>query len=49
MREAYLTRLTFALLEQIKGLAKSCASVSGITGISDEGACFSTASVQISL
>lgn len=49
MHEAYLTRVIFALLEQIKGLVKSCASVSGITGVSDEGVCFSTASVQISL
>jgi len=49
MHEAYLTRLIFALLEQIKGLVKSCASVADITGASDEGACFSTASIQISL
>lgn len=49
MHQAYFARLIFALLEQIKGLAKSYASVSGITRFSDEGACFSTASVQISL
>lgn len=49
MHEAQMTRLIFAFLEQIKGLVKSCASVLGITGVFDEGACFSTASVQISL
>lgn len=41
--------LIFALLEQIKGLVKSSASVSSITGVSDEEPCFSAASVQISL
>lgn len=49
MQEAYLTRLSSALLEKIKSLVKSCGSVSGITRVSDEGTCFSIASVQLSL
>lgn len=41
MREVYLTRLISILLEKIKALVKSCASVSGTAGVSDERVYFS--------